>query len=119
MTKKADTAGSVGAARARRTSGKLHAVGAGRYSLEGAVTMATVTGLRAAGLRAFAHGKGAIEVDLSAVGRADSGALALLVDWLAWAREARRSLKYSSVPAALLALARLSDVEELLTGTSA
>jgi ABC-type transporter Mla MlaB component len=100
-------------------AGGLRDAGGGRYCLEGAVTVATVTGLRSAGLRAFAHGKGAIEVDLSGVRRADSGALALLVDWLAWARTARRVLKYTALPAALLALARLSDVEDLLLGTGA
>ena len=96
--------------------GTLRDAGGGRYLLAGAVTMATVTALRAAGLRAFAHSKGAIEVDLSGVGRADSGALALLIDWLAWARSARRALKYTAPPATLLALARLSDVEPLLLG---
>ena len=97
-------------------SGALRDLGGGRFKLEGAVTMATVTNLRATGLRVFGQGSGAVDVDLSAVGRADSGALALLIDWLAWARAARRVLKYSSPPAALLALARLSDVEELLLG---
>lgn len=100
-------------------AGGLRDAGGGRYCLEGAVTVATVTGLRSAGLRAFSHGQGAIEVDLSGVRRADSGALALLIDWLAWARTARRVLKYSAPPAALLALARLSDVEDLLLGTGA
>jgi ABC-type transporter Mla MlaB component len=97
--------------------GHLRETGSGRYCLEGAVTLATVTGLRSTGLRAFARGQGAIEVDLSGVKRADSGALALLVDWLAWAQAAHRALKYSAPPPALLALARLSDVSELLLGT--
>ena len=99
-----------------QAAGTLRDAGGGRYLLEGAVTMATVTALRGAGLRAFAHSKGAIEVDLSGVARADSGALALLIDWLAWARSTRRALKYSEPPATLLALARLSDVEPLLLG---
>jgi ABC-type transporter Mla MlaB component len=97
--------------------GTLRDLGGGRFALEGAVTMATVTGLRAAGLRTFAHADGALEVDLSTIKRLDSGALALLVDWLAWARSARRSLRYTAPPPALLALARLSDVEELLLGS--
>ncbi len=101
------------------SSGGLRDAGGGRYRLEGPVTLETVTTLRAAGLRSFAHGQGAIEVDLSGVGRTDSGALALLVDWLAWAQAARRELKFTSPPEGLLALARLSDVEELLTGTLA
>jgi phospholipid transport system transporter-binding protein len=100
-----------------RSEGALRDSGGGRFRLEGEVTLSTVTGLRSAGLRAFARAAGDIEVDLSGVGRADSGALALLVDWLAWARAAHRALKFAALPAALLALARLSDVEDLLLGT--
>jgi phospholipid transport system transporter-binding protein len=102
-----------------QSAGVLRDDGDGRYRLEGAVTLATVTDLRRAGVRAFAHAPGAIEVDLSGVGRADSGGLALLVDWLAWARAAHRVLKFTAPPAALLALARLSDVEDLLLGSQA
>ncbi len=90
--------------------------GGGRYALVGAVTLATVTALRARGLQAFGAGTGAIEVNLANVARADSGALALLVDWLAWARAAGRALSYTALPAPLLALARLSDTEDLLAG---
>jgi len=100
-------------------TGSIRDAGGGRFCLDGAVTMATVTGLRSAGLQAFAHCSGAIEIDLAGVQRADSGALALMVDWLAWARTAGRALSYTSVPAALLALARLSGVDELLVGGGA
>lgn len=95
---------------------KLSDAGGGRFLISGALTLATVTALRGAGLRAFAQSGGAIDVDLSGVTRADSGALALLIDWLAWARAAGRRMKVSAAPPALLALARLSDVEEFLTG---
>ena len=81
------------------------------------MVMATVVNLRSEGLRAFARGTGAIEVDLANVQRADSGGLALLVDWLAWARRAHRALRYASLPPAVRSLARLSDVEALLVGT--
>jgi ABC-type transporter Mla MlaB component len=90
--------------------------GGGRFALVGAVTLATVTALRARGLQAFGAGTGAIEVNLAEVARADSGALALLIDWLAWARAAGRELRYAALPAAVLALARLSDTEDLLAG---
>jgi ABC-type transporter Mla MlaB component len=90
--------------------------GGGRYVLAGAVTLGTVTALRARGLQAFGAGTGPIEVNLAQVARADSGALALLVDWLAWAQAAGRELRYTALPAPLLALARLSDAEDLLTG---
>jgi phospholipid transport system transporter-binding protein len=93
----------------------LRATGTGRFGLGGNLTMATVTALRSAGLAAFAPSAGSIEVELGAVERADSSALALLIDWLAWARAAGRSLRFTGLPPALLALARLSDVEELLS----
>ena len=98
------------------TTGELRAAGGARYALAGEVTLATVTALRERGLRAFGADREPIEVNLAEVQRADSGALALLVDWLAWARAAGRELRYTALPAPLLALARLSDVEDLLTG---
>jgi phospholipid transport system transporter-binding protein len=98
---------------------RINEAGPGRYRLEGPMTMTTVVALRSEGLRAFERGTGAIEVDLADVQRADSGGLALLIDWLAWARHARRALRYAALPAAIRSLARLSDVEALLTGDDA
>lgn len=95
-------------------AGALVADGAGRFRLSGAAILPTVTLLRATGLRAFAASAGDIVVDLSAISRVDSAGLALLIDWLAWARAAGRALRFVSPPVALLALARLSDVEALL-----
>ncbi len=101
---------------ASRGQGTLRGQGAGRYTLEGALTLGTVAALRAQGRQAFATGTGPITVDLTAVERTDSGGLALLVDWLAWAHAAGRELKFTALPAPLLALARVSDVEDLLAG---
>jgi phospholipid transport system transporter-binding protein len=103
----AGTAGANGA-------GTLVADGAGRFRLSGAATVPTVTLLRATGLQALAASTGEIVIDLSAISRVDSAGLALLIDWLAWARAAGRVLRFASPPGALLALARLSDVEALL-----
>ena len=88
--------------------------GNGRYRIGGTMTKASVSRLRTLGLQAFGRGSGAIELDLSGVARADSSSLALLIDWLAWARAAGRTMKFLGLPASLLALARLSDVEDLL-----
>ncbi len=93
--------------------------GAGRFLLSGALTMETVARLRGEGLRAFAAGKDDLEINLGAVARVDSSSLALLIDWLAWARAAGRAMRFTALPAAMLALARLSDVEPLLLGSSA
>ena len=94
----------------------LRAPSDGHYSLRGALTLATVAPLLEQGRAAFASCNGAIVVDMGQVERVDSGGLALLVDWLSWAQAAHRDLKFTALPAALLALARLSDVEDLLAG---
>ena len=53
-------------------------------------------------------------VDLSAVARCDSAALALLLEWMELANAAGGQLKFRALPEALLDIARLSNVETLL-----
>jgi phospholipid transport system transporter-binding protein len=95
----------------------LRSAGDGRFALKGALTLSTVAALRSQGRHAFADAAGDIVVDLGGVERTDSGGLALLVDWLAWAQAAGRKLEFSALPEALRALARVSDVEDLLAGS--
>jgi phospholipid transport system transporter-binding protein len=57
-------------------------------------------------------------MDLSGVGAADSAGLAVLLYWLAWARRNTRALTFKSVPASIEALARISEVDELLSGAA-
>ncbi len=57
-----------------------------------------------------------LEVSLAGVKEADSAALALLIEGLALARRTGCRLRYRDIPGPLLALARLSHVEALLTG---
>lgn len=86
----------------------------GAFRLRAPLTFATVPVLRQPGLDRIAAAAGDIEFDLQGVPVADSAGLALLVDWLADARSRQRTLRYAQVPAALSALARLSDVEALI-----
>jgi phospholipid transport system transporter-binding protein len=58
-----------------------------------------------------------IVVDCSAVTRADSAGLAVLLDWLAWGRRRSRPLSLQNLPASLIAIARISEVDGLLTAT--
>jgi phospholipid transport system transporter-binding protein len=88
---------------------------AGVYRLEDALTFATVPILRQPGLDLIASAAGDVEFDLECVPLTDSAGLALLIDWLADARSRHRTLRYLKVPQALSELAKLSDVEELIT----
>ena len=54
-------------------------------------------------------------IDLAGVKDSDSSGLALLIEWLSIARAEHKNLRYENIPVQLHQLARLSDVEELLT----
>jgi phospholipid transport system transporter-binding protein len=91
----------------------LRDVGGGRFALSGDLMFATVPALLGAGDAALgAHAQA--DVDLAAVGRVDSAGLALLLEWSVSARAAGRALRYRNAPAALAALAGISELGELL-----
>ncbi len=97
---------------------RLSDQGAGRFALSGDLVFDTVPALLGAGEAAF----GALdqaEVDLAGVGRVDSAGLALLLEWSIAGRAAGRAMRYRNVPAALAALAGISEVGALLTTDSA
>jgi len=57
-------------------------------------------------------------IDCSGVARADSAGLAVLLDWLAWGRRKSRTVSLENLPASLLAIAKISEVEGLLQAVS-
>jgi phospholipid transport system transporter-binding protein len=82
--------------------------------VNGVLHFTTVTALLRSGSEAIANGRAAV-IDLAGVKDSDSSGLALLIEWLSIARAERKSLRYENIPVQLHQLARLSDVEELLT----
>lgn len=85
-----------------------------RSRVNGVLHFTTVTALLRSGSEAIANGRAAI-IDLSGVKDSDSSGLALLIEWLSIAKAESKSLRYENIPSQLHQLARLSDVEELLT----
>ena len=85
----------------------------GHYLLNGELSFATATELLTLGRVQFA-GQLSVDVDLSGVTHADSAGLALLLEWLRWARQQGQQLRYHAAPAQLHALASISEVEDLL-----
>lgn len=53
-------------------------------------------------------------VDLGGVTSGDSAGVAVLVEWLAAVRDAGGSIRYENVPAQMLAISRIADLEDLL-----
>ncbi|MGH8259510.1 MAG: STAS domain-containing protein [Steroidobacteraceae bacterium] len=86
------------------------------FAVRGPLTFATARRALTGGLEAFASSPGPIEVDCSGIAASDSAGLAVLIEWLGWARRARRELRYASVPATLGAIARISEMDGLLFG---
>ena len=91
------------------------AVAPGVYRLQSPLTFATVAALRAPGRALIAGAGSSLSLDLAAVPAVDSAGLALLIDWLALARSRSCRLHYDKPAATLLALARLSEVEPLIS----
>ena len=92
---------------------RFSALGEGRFAVEGELLFRTVTALDRVARKAFT-GNSAVEVDLAGVTRCDSAALALLLEWAGRAQRGGTTLRYRSLPSALLTIAAISEVEELL-----
>ncbi|HSY04526.1 MAG TPA: STAS domain-containing protein [Steroidobacteraceae bacterium] len=103
-------------AAARTAPPQLSTTAAGQLAAHGALTFATARRALALGgqLRDAADTK-SVEIDCSAVTASDSAGLAVLLEWLGTARRTGRTLRYTHLPQGLTALARISEVEELLT----
>lgn len=84
---------------------------AGRLVVTAPLTLANARGLLEAGRSALQPG--ALTVDFSRVGAADSSALAVMFGWLR-AAGSQTQLRFANLPAGVLSLAELYGVSELL-----
>jgi phospholipid transport system transporter-binding protein len=83
-----------------------------RLVVRGAITLANVTALRAAGIEQIDRDD--LTLDLAGVDEADSSALSLLLEWQRAAKARGFTLKYSGLPENLRSLARVYGILELL-----
>ena len=96
----------------------LEALGNGRFKVRGALNAETVTDLLARSKASF-RGATQLDIDLSGVPEGDSAGLALLIEWLRRAKQQKQKIQFSNIPTQIAALARISEVESLLTPKSA
>jgi len=93
---------------------ELNDLGDGRFSLQGELSFETAERVLAASEKLFEpHTR--IEVDLSGVDKTDSAGLALLLEWVTWANHTVREIGYSGMPETILAIAKTTEVDALLT----
>jgi phospholipid transport system transporter-binding protein len=92
---------------------ELNDLGEGHFALNGEMTFETAERILLASEEPFEqHTR--IEVDLEGVTRADSAGLALLLEWITWANHTVREIRFLSMPERILAIARTTEVEQLL-----
>jgi phospholipid transport system transporter-binding protein len=94
----------------------LEALGAGRFRVSGVLDARTAPALLQQSKERFAHEQ-VIDVDFGPVTESDSAGLALLIEWMRIARRQRVKLHFENIPAQIAALARISEVEDLLAVT--
>jgi phospholipid transport system transporter-binding protein len=90
----------------------------GRIVVTGELTFASARDARQLGVLVLESSRAkSLIIDCGGVTRADSAGLAVLIDWLAWGRRKSRAITLENLPASLVAIAKISEVDELLTGT--
>jgi phospholipid transport system transporter-binding protein len=94
---------------------RLAAGASGVLSAEGPLTFASARHASEQGAAVLAQAAaGRLEIDCRGITASDSAGLAVLLEWLSVAKRAGRSLRYAQLPQGLTALARISDLQELL-----
>ena len=94
---------------------QVREVSPGHIALRGRLALDTATYAYERGLAIIEAAAGErIEIDCSRVTKSDSAGLAVLIDWMAAARRRGQRLCVLHVPAELAAIAKISEVEEML-----
>lgn len=93
---------------------KFEDFGDGKFALKGNLNFETVADALETSKTLFAdHAR--IELDLTAVEEGDSAGLALLLEWVNWAKNYVREIRYINVPTGITAIAQISEVDDMLT----
>ena len=97
---------------------KLESLGAGRFRVSGVLDATTAGALLKQSAERFAN-QSEIDIDLAGVSEGDSAGLALLIEWMRVAKDAKQTLTFHNVPGQVSALARISEVDDLLFASTA
>ena len=85
----------------------------GRLLLSGELDFTTVTRVNGEALTLLEDAD-SIRVDLQGIVRSDSAGLALLVEWMRAARRLGKPIQFLNIPQQMLAIARVSGLDEVL-----
>ena len=85
----------------------------GRLEIHGDLNFDSVPGLWNQCCARFSE-RNELDVDLSQVERSDSAGLAMLVECLRQAHQSGKTLRFFNIPAQMLAIARVSSLDQVL-----
>jgi phospholipid transport system transporter-binding protein len=85
----------------------------GCFILKGVLDFQTVPGVWQHGLTLFGEAPNLV-LDLQQVSRSDSAGLALLIEWMRFARRQNKPISFINMPAQMLAIARASSLDSIL-----
>lgn len=102
-------------ARAADDSFRMDAAAPDRLRAQGALTFRTARNALQVGAEAIAAAGASLVIDCAALHACDSAGVAVLIEWLRRARGLHKQLHYEQLPEELRSLARISDLEPLLT----
>jgi phospholipid transport system transporter-binding protein len=84
-----------------------------RLVIEGELDFTTVVQLREAA-QPLLGGGADVRVDLQGITRSDSAGLALLVEWMRAAQRLGKPIQFLNIPPQMLAIARVSSLDQVL-----
>lgn len=97
----------------KKANFELEDLGDGRFRLAGQMSFDSAEKILQASEGPFEQHT-QLEVDMSAVTKADSAGLALLLEWITWANHTVREIRFLDIPKRLQAIAEVTEVENLL-----
>jgi phospholipid transport system transporter-binding protein len=89
-------------------------LGGGNFEISGDMSFETAEYILRASQRAFEQHEN-VRVDMSAVDKADSAGLALLLEWMSWAKQGVAKIDFVAIPASVLAIAHTADLKDLIS----
>ncbi len=93
---------------------ELQDLGDGRFALTGEMSFDTAERILKASEKPFEEHT-QIEIDLSGVTESDSAGLALLLEWVTWANHTVREIRFEGMPERVVAIAKTTEVDQLLS----
>lgn len=92
---------------------EIKPLGDGGFLLSGALTFDTVPALWRQSAAQF-NNADALMLDLQGITHTDSAGLALLIEWMRTARSRNKTIAFRNIPPQMLAIAKVSGVEQIL-----